>query len=128
MGNIVRKVIALIREEAIGAVKPSGSMPVMSLASFISNAPSRVETASRQAPTQGLLTVHSRTPSQSRSESRNASAQPSDAEDDEESEKALLMQALSEIQLELEGVHEGVAKNAQSHIHNESADISICLR
>ena len=48
------------------------------------------------------------------------SAQPSDdEEEEEESEKALLMQALGEIQLELESVHEGVSKNAQNHIHNE---------
>jgi len=50
------------------------------------------------------------------------SAQPSDdEEEEEESEKALLMQALGEIQLELESVHEGVSKNAQNHIHNECA-------
>ncbi|KAH7101470.1 nagb/rpia/CoA transferase-like protein [Auriculariales sp. MPI-PUGE-AT-0066] len=125
VGNIARKVIALIREEANGNTKASSSapMPVMSLASFISSAPSRVESGARKGPVDGLI---SQSASASLQGSRTTSAQPSDdEEDDEESEKALLMQALSEIQLELEGVHEGVAKNAQTHIHNDEIVLTL---
>jgi len=114
----VRRVLALIREETSGAVKVSSSapIPVASLANFIAFAPARVETAgARKGPVDDIISRDT-----SHHGSRTVSAQPSDdEEEEEESEKALLMQALGEIQLELESVHEGVSKNAQNHIHNE---------